>query len=415
MKLSDYSKKCCIGFSYGMSFPLTLIILDYWLKDIGVSNTTIGLFTMLHLPFTTKFIWGVFIENYDIPFLSKKFSRNLSWILFSHLLLIGGVIGMACSNPEKSLVFLIISTSIVAIADGCKDVVLYPYQINNAPKKKFGYIASVVSLGHKIGMISIKVLTLHIAHFYDWKTAYLVAAFLIFVVMILISRIEEPYVSHGKSRNVIVARENIFLSIKKSFLHSVYVPMKTLLGQKGGVRILGILMLYKGSDFMMQKMSRPFCISLGFTKLEIANIVQLVGSIAVVIGGFFGGYVIRKIGIRRAMIALGIAHSFSFFSYLLLVTYGHNSNVLYFIILFEAITGGGISTAFLAFLYNLAKTGTQYAIFWAFHELGGMFFMSISGMIADTIGWSNYFTIVPMVFVPSLVLLSKKSNGKHQF
>ena len=66
--LQSYITKAFIGFSYGISFPLTMVILDYWLKDLGVSNSAIGLFSFLHWPFMLKFFWGVFVENYDIPF-----------------------------------------------------------------------------------------------------------------------------------------------------------------------------------------------------------------------------------------------------------------------------------------------------------------------------------------------------------
>jgi hypothetical protein len=64
----------------------------------------------------------------------------------------------------------------------------------------------------------------------------------------------------------------------------------------------------------------------------------------------------------------------------------------------------------LAFLYDLCKTGTQYALLWAFHELGGMFFMSISGFVAESLGWVGYFSVVPFVFAPSLLLLKSSSK-----
>jgi PAT family beta-lactamase induction signal transducer AmpG len=403
--LKDYSQKCCVGFSYGLSFPLTLVILDYWLKDIGVSNSAIGLFTLLHWPFTLKFFWGVFIENYDIPGLSKKFGRNRSWLLVSYFFLIAGVIGMAYSCPESCLLPVIISASVVTISDGCKDVVIYPYQIGGASRKRLGYIAGSIGFGYRMGFIAVKVMTLHLAHLFSWRVAYLAAAFLIFLSLIPLFFLKEPSVAQKRISTEKNTSGSVLASLGEAFSASLIVPLKIMLNRKDGLRTLAILMLYKGADFMMQKMSRPFCLEIGFSKLEIANIVQFFGSIAVIIGGFLGGYLIKRIGIRRAMIILGLAHGVSFFSYTLLTVYGHNTTALCYVILLEGITGGSVTAAFLAFIYSLCKIGSQYALLWAFHELGGMFFMSISGFVADSLGWVCYFSAVPFVFAPSLLLL----------
>ena len=125
-----YFAKCCVGFSYGLSFPLTLTVLDLWLKDFQISNAVIGMFSIFHWPFTLKFIWGVFIENYDVPGLTKKIGRGRSWVVVAHLVLVIGIVGMAYSDPSSSLPRLIFFASLTALGDGCKSVVLYPYQID---------------------------------------------------------------------------------------------------------------------------------------------------------------------------------------------------------------------------------------------------------------------------------------------
>jgi PAT family beta-lactamase induction signal transducer AmpG len=306
-----------------------------------------------------------------------------------------------------------IFASVVTIADGCKDVVIYPYQIGGASPKKFGYVAGVVGFGYRIGFIVIKVTTLHLAHLFGWKVAYLTAAFLIFLSMIPIFFMKDPRAKQKRSKRKKNAPESLFRSLGESFSKSLVIPLKSLLSGDGGQKILAILMLYKGADFMMQKMSRPFCLEVGFSKLEIANVVQLFGSVAVIVGGFLGGYLIKKMGVRRAMIAFGLAHGASFFSYLLLVAYERDTDVLCAVIFMEGVTGGSVTAAFLAFLYGLCKTGAQYALLWALHELGGMLFMSISGFAADYLGWIGYFSAVPFVFAPSLILLKNSGNFRR--
>jgi PAT family beta-lactamase induction signal transducer AmpG len=406
-----YLRKCLVGFSYGISFPLTLVILDYWLKDVGISNSIIGLFTLLRWPFTLKFLWGIFVENYDVPCFSKFLGRNRSWLVVSHLILMIGVVGMACSTPESGMVGIVFWASLVALVDGCRDVVLYPYQVTEIPSERLGYVAGVIGFGHRIGAIIVKVMTLQLAHFFSWKVAYLTAAVIIFLFMILILFMEDPTVNS----NICTRNGNavpLWLSMKRAFRDSLIMPLKTMLNKTDGGLQLAILMLYKGADFMMQKMSRPFCLGIGFSKLEIANVVQLFGSLSVIIGGFLGGCSVKMIGLTRSMMLLGAVHAVSFLSYTLLLKYGNDVAVLHLVILLEGLSGGSVTAVFLAFLYDTCKTGSQYALLWAFHEFGGMFFMAASGMVADHLGWCCYFSMMPLIFLPNLLLLRKLQRHK---
>ncbi|MDR2158189.1 MAG: MFS transporter [Holosporaceae bacterium] len=399
--MKEYFQKCGIGFSYGFSFPLTLVVLDFWLKDAGVSNTTIGLFTLLHWPFTLKLVWGICIENYKIPYFSDKIGNIRSWIIISHIILIAGVVGMAYSDPGSGLGRLIFFAALTAFGDGCKSIILYPYQIHRSADNQLGYVAGVVGLGHKIGMITVKVLTLHLAYFLSWKTAYLTAAFFIFFLMTTILFFNPP-----ENRVKSVAKNGDWKQFfNRAIWNSLIIPLRQLIEKKAIFHTMGILILYKSADFFMQKMSRPFLMEIGFSKLEIARIVQLFGSIAVVVGGLAGGYFIKKIGTAKAMVYFGIFHALSFFSYMLLVKFGAFAPILYAITLFEAFSGGCVTTAFLAFLYGICKTGSSYALMWALHEIGGIFFMSVSGIIVDYVGWSRYFTFVPCLYIAIILLL----------
>lgn len=391
--MQNYLKKCFVGFSYGASFPLTLVVLDYWLKDIGASNATIGLFTLLHSTFVLKFIWGVFIENYDIPYFSKKFGHTKGWIIASHLALIFGVISMAFSRPENGFACIIFSASVVAIADGCKNIVLYPYQVQDTSDKNIGYSANAVGLGHRIGTIAIKVLTLQVAYFFNWTCAYLSAAVLLSIVTIFTLYMNVPKVDYTHRG-----------SWRLNFIDSCQEVISY------GKAVIWVLVMYKGADFMMQKMSRAFCIEIGFSKLEIANIVQFFGSVAVVAGGFICGYVIKQIGLLKTMKFVWIAHMFSFLSYLLLIKYGADTRILTGVIFLEGITGGSVTAAFLAFLYKVCKKESQYAILWGMHEASGLIFMTLSGFLVDAVGWKYYFLIIPIIFSPTLLLF--QLNGK---
>lgn len=402
--MSAYLTKIFIGISYGISFPLTITIVDYWLKDLGVSNAAIGLFSLIHLPFMLKFFWGIFIENYDIPILSCWMSRYKSWLILSYIGLILGILMMAFSSPQSSLVFLILGASLVSIADGCKNVVLYPYQLIDSNKNSIGFIASCVNLGHRLGGIFVKVSVLQIAHFCGWPTAYTFAAALTFIIMIVTLFLKEPDQSQIPSLNKP-------LTLKDAWRTSFYNPLMDFFKDKSHITVVAVICLYKIADFMMQKMSRMFCIEQGFSKLEIANIVQFYGSIMVIAGSILGGFIIKKISLKKSMCFALLLHGFSLASYLLLLNYGKNSVLLSSIITLEALSGGIMSTCFISFFYTISSNMTIYSVLWALHEFAGLMFMSTSGIVSHWLGWNCFFTIVPLLIMPSFVLINLLRNS----
>ncbi|MDR1236272.1 MAG: MFS transporter, partial [Holosporaceae bacterium] len=372
---------------------------SFWLKDAGVSNSVIGAFSFFHWPFTFKFVWGVFIENYDIPYLSKKIGRNCSWVVAGYLILIAGVIGMSFSDPKSCLLQLMFFASLTALGDGCKGVALYPYQIDGITKDRSGYVAGAVGFGQKIGMILTRTGTLYLACFFGWKIAYLFAAAAIFLQMVavLFLRVPPEHIVDNQSKSL----KAVF---RDSVNKSLVVGFRNFLKNKTGIHFLSILLFYKSIDFMMQGMSRMFLTEIGFSKIEIAN-AQLLGAGVVIVGGLIGGYIIKKIGLTRAMFYFGVAHAISFFFYVILLHTGTVLPILDFVIACEAFSGGCATTAFIATFYSMCKTGSMYALFWAIHETGGVFFGGISGVISDCIGWSLYFSLIPLIYLSVILYL----------
>lgn len=413
-----------IGFSCGIPFLLTLTILDLWLKDCGVSNTVIGLFTLLHWPFLLKFLWAPFIDRCNFPYLSRKLGRRRGWAIASQLLLFAGILGMACSDPNTSRFQLILYASIVAFADGCQDMSLYAYQLDKAKNDTFGPIAGVVVFGYKIGLFFTKSTTLYLAHYFSWNVAYTVMAFSVFLCTFLILRIKEPQVTTTENEKRIKhmletyeRNENSSISvirlIRRMIFECLVCPFIIFMKRTDYKILIALIVLFRAGDIMVQKMAKPFYIDMGFSVLEIANVVQVFGTIAAIFGGIFGGYIVKKSGIRLAMLYGAIAHSCSCLAYITISIVGHDIHLLYFTVFIENITGGIMGTSFIAFLYSLCDKkycATQYALLWAFYDFGGAVCRISSGFIADSLGWTNFFIFSALMFLPSIMILYVHRN-----
>jgi hypothetical protein len=160
---------------------------------------------------------------------------------------------MAMTGPSTHLIRMMFFTSLVSFADRCQNIALYPDQIDQTNLSNAGLTAASVSFGHPFGTIATKVLRLHLAHLFGWKIAFAGAAVLIFRCMRFAFVTKEPAIN----------KRGEALSFKFFFSF-------------GSINIkyaIAVLILYKASDFLVMKMSRPFDMEIGFTKAEIANIV----------------------------------------------------------------------------------------------------------------------------------------------
>src|SRR6476646_2079461 len=65
-----------MGFSSGLPLALTFGTLSYWLAEVGVSLTAIGLFGLVRTSYSLKFLWSPLIDRMPIPFLTARLGRR---------------------------------------------------------------------------------------------------------------------------------------------------------------------------------------------------------------------------------------------------------------------------------------------------------------------------------------------------
>ena len=96
-----------MGFSCGLTLLLTITVLQAWMKESGVDLSTIGLFALVGLPYTLKFVWAPMMDRY-IPSLLE---RRRGWLLIWQVLLTAAIALLAFSDPTK----LLLMTAIAAL------------------------------------------------------------------------------------------------------------------------------------------------------------------------------------------------------------------------------------------------------------------------------------------------------------
>src|SRR5580765_8175128 len=86
------------GFSSGMPLYLLINLLPAWLRTEGVDLKAIGLFALIQLPYTWKFLWSPLLDRYAFPVLG----RRRGWMLVTQLLLLASIPAFGQLDPTKN-------------------------------------------------------------------------------------------------------------------------------------------------------------------------------------------------------------------------------------------------------------------------------------------------------------------------
>src|SRR6478752_1648270 len=87
------------GFSSGLPPYILINLLPAWLRTEHVDLKAIGLFALIQLPFTWKFLWSPLVDRYALPLLG----RRRGWMLVTQLLLLGSIPLFGLLRPQLDL------------------------------------------------------------------------------------------------------------------------------------------------------------------------------------------------------------------------------------------------------------------------------------------------------------------------
>jgi PAT family beta-lactamase induction signal transducer AmpG len=194
---------------------------------------------------------------------------------------------------------------------------------------------------------------------------------------------------------------------------AVVEPFREFLGRQGlqgAVLILAFLFLYKLGDSMATALQTPFFIDLGFSRTEIGSVAKFAALVASIVGGLFGGVVMIKLGINRALWIFGMVQVVSILGFALLSIVGDNLWMLGIANAFEYLGVGLGTAAFVAFIArttNPAFAATQFALFTALTAVPRTLANAVTGVIVEQVGWTNFFYLCTVLAIPGMLLLLK--------
>lgn len=389
-----------LGFASGFPFLLVFGTLTLWLKQSGLTLALIATFSLVKIPYSVKWLWSPLIDNVKLPYL-YKFGRRRSWAFVIQILLFISIFTMSCVNPAQNYGFMAVLACLTAFLSASQDIVLDAYRVEcfaKQPEKQANGVAIFV-LGYRLGLIYSGAGALYLAALYDWNTAYKIMALggLVGLLAMLFTTEAVAYEYQKQKRKI-----SEFLAT------SVVEPFKNFIKNPHWGWIILMVFTYHLSNAYFNPVINPFYDDMGFTKIEIANVMKLYGMIAAISGGIVGGLIITKIGLKKGLLYFGILQCFSTLLFSLQAIYGHNMPLFIVVVTVENFISGLATTALVAYvssLCNKAYTATQYALLSSIMGASRDIFSSTSGVVAQFLGWKLFFVVSALMSLPSLLII----------
>ncbi len=381
-----------LGFASGLPLFLTSVTLQAWMTKEGVDLTTIGLFSLVSLPYSIKFLWSPFMDRYVPPF----WGRRRGWLVVTQIALLVAIAAMFFQNPKQGVEVLAINAIAIAFFSASQDIAFDAYRTDVLTSREMGAGAAITVLGYRLALIVTGSLAFILADHIPWPVVYLIMAALMALGMLGTWLAPEP-TKPVESPDKLVA--------------AVIKPLGEFFQRQGiilGSLILVFICLYKFGDGVLASMSTPFLLKTGFSQTDLGAIRGGMGLVASIVGGLVGAAILSKIGINKSLMVFGILQAVSNGGYLAIALIGKNYSLLVLAINLENFCGGMGTTALVAYLMSLCNpsyTAFQYALLSSFMAFSRDVLLAPAGRVAELTGWINFMWISVFAGLPGLILL----------
>lgn len=402
-----------LGFSAGLPLALSGSTLAIWMADRGVSLGAIGLYSLVGLPYTLKFLWAPLVDAWRVPVLSALFGRRRGWLLASQILLMAAIAILGSLDPVASPLAVAAGAVLVAVASATQDIVIDAFRVESLDEdQQAAGVAAYVSayrlalLLATAGVIAAVGLleSAGVAADMVWTYGYWAIGALVLVGAAAVLLAREPDFPDGGAAapDERPAMARLFRTAIDAFADFASRPQV--------VAVLVFVVLFKFCDAFAGVMTGPFVINIGFDKTEYAAIVKGVGTVAALGGGIAGGLVARALPLDRSLWIAAVLQAASNLMFSWQALAGVDLGLLTATIVVENFTGGIGTAIFVAYLSSLCSstrhTATQFALLTALAAVGRTVLSSASGYVADSSGWFWFFILSAAMAIPALALLA---------
>ena len=414
-------------------FPWVLIgsSLSLWLKEDGLSRSTIGWAGLIFAVYAFNYMWAPLIDRLQIPYLTKKIGHRRGWIVLMQLSILICLTMWSIINPTDNLALVITIGLIIAISSATQDITVDALRIEQIGEKENQSMAAGAAMavvgwwsGYKLG----GVIALFTAEYFEnmgiadyWQTTFLILGVVVILMNIGLMFIHEPIsLDRSQKQNETdqliqnkLGSQNILTKVIAWISGTLGGPVVSFFKKNGfsiALGILGFVFLFKIGEAFLGRMSVIFYKEIGFSKGDIAIYSKTLGWITTVVFTLLGGLFVIRSGVIKAMFLAGILMASTNLLFTALAWTGKSELLFAFAVIFDDIAAAFATVAFVAFISLLVDrtyTATQYALLASIGTAGRTTLASSSGALVDWLNgdWGIFFILTAIMVIPSLICL----------
>lgn len=392
------------GFSSGFPFYIIKDVLKLWMTDAGVDITTIGLFALVGLPYTLKFVWSPMMDGFVPPFLG----RRRGWILMAQIGLMITIAALGQCDPNRSLWWIAAFALCLNFFGASQDIALDAFRREYLTSRELGFGTGVWMNAWRLGTFVSVGLSVLADFDFTWRTIFFMLTAVMGIGIVTTLLVPEPKVDEPPPVNL---------------KEAVVDPFVEFFRRNRAILILLFILLYKIGDNMAGAMTIPYIMEMGFSKAQYFVIVKGIGMFGLFAGVLVGGSVMIRLGIAKSLYIFGFlqAVSTAFFAVLNMVDHGSAFWAVYSHYLLGAVVGfeffaTGLGQAayatYMAIQTNKRFTATQYALLTSLMGIPGVFAAALTGYMTQFFGWTLFYLFCALIALPGLLLLLKIAPWK---
>ena len=414
-------------------FPWVLIgsSLSLWLKEDGLSRSTIGWAGLIFGVYAFNYLWAPLIDRLKIPYITNKIGHRKAWIVSMQVLILFSLFLWSLIDPSENLALVVSVGLLIAVASATQDITVDALRIeqigeNEAKSMAAGAAMAVVGwwsgykLGGVISLFSAEILQ-KLGFDNYWQLTFIILGSLIILMNIGLMFVKE---TENKDRNINqtssdelivnkLGKKNIFTIFLAWVGGTISGPIISFFKKNGftiALSILGFVFLFKVGEAFLGRMSIIFYKEIGFSKSDIAIYSKTLGWVTTVIFTLLGGLFVIRSGVLKAMFFAGILMAGTNLLFTLLAWSGKSEILFAIAVIFDDIAAAFATVAFVAFISLLVDrtyTATQYALLASIGTAGRTTLASSSGALVDWLNgdWGIFFIITALMVIPSLIIL----------
>lgn len=420
-------------------FPWVLIgsALSLWLKDDGMSRSTIGWAGLIFSVYAFNFWWAPLIDRIRIPWLTERVGQRKAWILTLQAIILLMLLIWSTLVPSQSLALVIGVGLVIAIASASQDITVDALRIEQVERDESAAMAAGAAVavvgwwtGYKLGGLFALLIDGGLenrGYENHWQLTFLALAVLVVIMNVLLLLVPEASWRERRDRQredearllaTVGARDGTATTgvggIATWFASTIASPITSFFRNNGvalAVAILAFVFLFKIGEAFVGKMSIVFYDDIGFSKSDIALYSKGFGWLTTIVFTLIGGWFAVTRGVVKALILAGIAMAATNLLFSFMAWQQTPSTLLFATAVIVDDATAAIATVifvtFISLMVDRTYTATQYALLASIGTAGRTVVAASSGALVDGLDgdWGLFFVLTALMVLPSLMLL----------